>query len=71
MSLSLEVPRTLSIEQPTKVPKCTSCGKLIVPWEKAVRFVCPNCGEVIIWRCASCRKMGVEYRCPKCGFVGP
>ena len=71
MSLALEVPRKPSIDQTLALPKCISCGKLIAPWEKAVQFVCPNCGEVVLWRCASCRKLGVEYKCPKCGFIGP
>ena len=70
-SLALEVPRKISMEEPAKVPRCISCNRPIVPWERGVAFLCPNCGEVVIWRCESCRKMGVEYKCPKCGFVGP
>ncbi|ABM81180.1 zinc finger domain-containing protein [Hyperthermus butylicus] len=72
MALELEVPRRQpSIVDATKLPMCASCGRPITPWEKGVAFVCPNCGEVVIWRCARCRKMGVVYRCPKCGFEGP
>lgn len=57
----------LSLEPPI----CSSCGKIIAPGEAAVRFSCPNCGEVIIWRCERCRKFSRIYKCPKCGFEGP
>jgi len=54
-----------------KLATCISCGKPIAPFERAVRFRCPNCGEVLIWRCQKCRKLGNTYVCPKCGFEGP
>jgi len=54
-----------------KLPVCSSCGRPIPPHERGVRFPCPNCGEVIIWRCPRCRKMVNPYKCPKCGFEGP
>ncbi|MCD6509439.1 MAG: DUF1610 domain-containing protein [Thermoprotei archaeon] len=54
-----------------KLPLCSSCRKPILPSERGVRFLCPNCGEVVIWRCAKCRKLVIPYRCPKCGFEGP
>ena len=41
------------------------------PREKGAIFNCPNCGEVTIYRDMYCRLQGVEYVCPKCGFVGP
>jgi predicted RNA-binding Zn-ribbon protein involved in translation (DUF1610 family) len=50
---------------------CTSCGKPIPPGTEATKFLCPNCGEIVIRRCAKCRKFGRPYKCPKCGFVGP
>ncbi|MEM0174023.1 MAG: zinc finger domain-containing protein [Sulfolobaceae archaeon] len=50
---------------------CSSCGKIIHPREKSVMFRCPNCGDIEIIRCASCRKQGITYICPKCGFEGP
>jgi len=25
---------------------CSSCGRLLAPYEKAVRFTCPSCGVV-------------------------
>ncbi|MFQ6084720.1 MAG: zinc finger domain-containing protein [Candidatus Bathyarchaeia archaeon] len=53
------------------MPNCTSCNKPIKPWEKSVRFSCPNCGEVTIRRCERCRLFSRGYRCPKCGFRGP
>lgn len=54
-----------------KIPVCTSCGKEITPREHATHFICPNCGEEIIWRCESCRVLGITYKCPKCGWEGP
>ncbi|MCC6039534.1 MAG: zinc finger domain-containing protein [Thermofilum sp.] len=53
------------------LPKCTSCGKLIAPYERAVSFRCPQCGEAVIWRCEKCRRLSNPYVCPKCGFRGP
>ncbi|MCI4456999.1 MAG: DUF1610 domain-containing protein [Desulfurococcaceae archaeon] len=52
-------------------PICISCKRSIPPYEKAVAFLCPNCGKYVIWRCRRCRVAGVPYRCPVCGFEGP
>ena len=52
-------------------PICSSCGSLIAPHEKGVRFYCPNCGAVAIWRCKKCRELAMTYKCPNCGFEGP
>ncbi|MFQ5711317.1 MAG: zinc finger domain-containing protein [Candidatus Geothermarchaeales archaeon] len=54
-----------------RIPKCTSCGKLISPEEKSSKFPCPQCGEAVIWRCEKCRIFIRDYTCPNCGFVGP
>ncbi|WXG45567.1 MAG: zinc finger domain-containing protein [Candidatus Atabeyarchaeum deiterrae] len=54
-----------------QMPACTSCGRFIQPGDQAVHFTCPNCGEVVIWRCGKCRKFGNTYRCAKCSFTGP
>ena len=54
-----------------ELPKCTSCGRPIAPYDKGVKFACPNCGETIIWRCSHCRKLSIKYKCIKCGFEGP
>ncbi len=54
-----------------KLPICISCKSPIVPGEKGVNFPCPNCGEIIMWRCKRCRSIANAYKCPKCGFVGP
>ncbi|HJX22968.1 MAG TPA: zinc finger domain-containing protein, partial [Candidatus Bathyarchaeia archaeon] len=43
----------------------------IVPGEGAVKFPCPSCHKVVIWRCPKCRKFGRNYKCPSCGFTGP
>ncbi|MEJ2280769.1 MAG: zinc finger domain-containing protein [Candidatus Bathyarchaeota archaeon] len=53
------------------MPKCMSCNRTIPPGEDATKSNCPNCGEILIWRCAKCRQFGRNYRCPKCGFTGP
>ena len=58
-------------EKMYKPPVCSSCGKVITTFEKATKFYCPNCGEVLIWRCEKCRKFARPYTCPKCGFTGP
>jgi len=50
---------------------CTGCGKIIAPFENSVSFPCPNCGDVIIRRCERCREFAKEYKCHKCGFIGP
>lgn len=54
-----------------KKNQCYGCGRPIAPFEGAVHFPCPKCGDVIIWRCERCREMGKTYRCLKCDFVGP
>ncbi|MCK4243739.1 DUF1610 domain-containing protein [Candidatus Bathyarchaeota archaeon] len=54
-----------------KMPTCISCGHNIVVDEKAVKFSCPSCGEILMWRCERCRLFGRTYKCPKCGFTGP
>lgn len=54
-----------------KTPSCSWCGKLMVPGENMVRFPCPSCGRITIWRCEICRKLGRPYVCPVCGFKGP
>lgn len=50
---------------------CTSCGTHIAAKETFVKFKCPNCGEVEIIRCKTCKALSNEYICPKCKFVGP
>ena len=55
----------------SRVNVCSCCGRPITPYESAVHFPCPNCGDVTIWRCEACRERGKTYRCLKCEFVGP
>jgi hypothetical protein len=50
---------------------CTSCKKRITNETGRVIFPCPKCGEENIVRCAQCRKLAVEFKCKKCGFIGP
>ncbi|MDT7892364.1 MAG: zinc finger domain-containing protein [Thermoproteota archaeon] len=54
-----------------QLTKCTSCKRIIPPYERAVKFPCPNCGGSIIVRCEKCRKLVIQYTCVKCGFKGP
>jgi len=37
--------------------KCSSCNKPIPPYERAIKFPCPNCGQTTIIRCERCRKL--------------
>ncbi|MFQ6073959.1 MAG: zinc finger domain-containing protein [Candidatus Bathyarchaeia archaeon] len=53
------------------MPICTSCHRIIARGTEPTKFPCPNCGEIVIWRCSRCRKFGRPYRCPKCSFQGP
>ncbi|MHA1145521.1 MAG: zinc finger domain-containing protein [Candidatus Helarchaeota archaeon] len=50
---------------------CNGCSRLISPNERAVKFACPNCGKIIIWRCERCKIFARTYRCPNCNFLGP
>lgn len=54
-----------------KKQTCAGCGRVIVPFEDAVSFPCPECGDVMIWRCERCRDMGKTFQCLKCDFIGP
>ncbi len=51
--------------------KCTSCGMNLSGDDRFVRFKCPNCLKVEIFRCSRCKRLSVEYLCPNCGFKGP
>jgi predicted RNA-binding Zn-ribbon protein involved in translation (DUF1610 family) len=51
--------------------RCTSCNINVISEQDWVKFPCPNCGEEIIVRCSRCRRLGVRYKCKKCGFEGP
>ncbi|NVM54066.1 MAG: DUF1610 domain-containing protein [Candidatus Helarchaeota archaeon] len=54
-----------------ETPICASCGKIMIPREFAVKFSCPNCSNVTIWRCERCRQFARFYKCSKCDFEGP
>ncbi|UCG36922.1 MAG: DUF1610 domain-containing protein [Candidatus Bathyarchaeota archaeon] len=56
---------------PIQTPICTSCNRTIAIGAKATRFNCPSCGDITVWRCQKCRRFGRQYKCPKCGFMGP
>ncbi|MEO2154504.1 MAG: zinc finger domain-containing protein [Nanoarchaeota archaeon] len=49
---------------------CVSCKVKIINDTRATKFPCPECGTIIV-RCGKCRKMGIPYKCPNCGFEGP
>ncbi|MEE9563476.1 MAG: zinc finger domain-containing protein [Nitrosopumilaceae archaeon] len=42
-----------------------------MPNDKCVKFDCPSCGTVKIWRCQSCREAARSYLCESCKFSGP
>ncbi|MEB3764980.1 MAG: zinc finger domain-containing protein [Desulfurococcales archaeon] len=63
--------RKMDVYDNVNPPICTSCGRIVAPGEKAVAFLCPNCGQAVIWRCSKCRAQGTQYKCPNCGFIGP
>jgi len=50
---------------------CTSCKTEITNIVGTTRFKCPKCGKQEIIRCERCRRLGVRYKCEKCGFEGP
>ncbi|RMF31862.1 MAG: DUF1610 domain-containing protein [Candidatus Nitrosothermus koennekii] len=54
-----------------QLPICTSCNRPIMPNDESVKFNCPNCGKVQIWRCQSCREFSRPYKCKECNFEGP
>ncbi|MFH1403873.1 MAG: zinc finger domain-containing protein [Candidatus Altiarchaeota archaeon] len=51
------------------VKKCSSCGTEVL--KNYSEFKCPKCGEKEIIRCDPCRKLGIAYKCDKCGLEGP
>ncbi|MER3601265.1 MAG: RNA-binding protein [Nitrososphaerota archaeon] len=53
------------------LPLCTSCNRPIRPKSLAIKFYCPNCKQVLIWRCEVCRKLMRTYKCINCLFEGP
>ena len=53
------------------LPVCSCCHRHIRPNDKSVKFNCPNCGSVLIWRCESCREAVRSYLCESCNFKGP
>ncbi|MEM3830877.1 MAG: zinc finger domain-containing protein [Sulfolobales archaeon] len=69
-TLSTRLPRPALVDE-ISPPICSSCKRIIPPYEKAVSFTCPNCGKYTIWRCKKCRNAAISYRCPVCGFEGP
>ncbi|RJS74413.1 DUF1610 domain-containing protein [Candidatus Bathyarchaeota archaeon] len=54
-----------------EMPRCFWCNRPIPPGDLAVKFPCPNCGKIVIWRCSTCRSLSRPYKCPICGFTGP
>ncbi|MEM4268011.1 MAG: zinc finger domain-containing protein [Candidatus Woesearchaeota archaeon] len=50
---------------------CSSCKKDVTNLDGTCSFKCPACGEWLIIRCKSCRKIAARYICEKCGFSGP
>ncbi|MCH2603959.1 MAG: zinc finger domain-containing protein [Candidatus Nitrosopelagicus sp.] len=42
-----------------------------MPNDKCVKFNCPECDAVLLWRCESCREAATSYTCDSCKFSGP
>ncbi|MFZ0183386.1 MAG: zinc finger domain-containing protein [Nitrosotalea sp.] len=53
------------------LPVCTSCHRPIMPRDMCVKFNCPDCGSLLLWRCESCREAARVYKCSSCTFEGP
>ncbi|MBI5146546.1 MAG: RNA-binding protein [Thaumarchaeota archaeon] len=53
------------------LPVCSCCHRHIMPNDRCVKFNCPECGAILIWRCESCRESARTYTCGSCGFQGP
>jgi len=51
--------------------RCTSCGANVFAKDNFVKFLCPNCGNIEIVRCSTCKNLSNKYTCSGCGFVGP
>ena len=51
--------------------KCTTCNVDVLTKENFVKFACPNCGEVEIVRCFTCKNLSNKYICKSCQFTGP
>ncbi|MBI3412631.1 MAG: RNA-binding protein [Candidatus Aenigmarchaeota archaeon] len=50
---------------------CTTCGSSVVYAGTFVEFLCPNCNQDLIRRCEKCKNLSNNYKCSKCGFMGP
>ena len=61
----------LFVSKSLQLPVCTSCSRPIIANDECVKYYCPNCGYVLIWRCQSCRQFARSYKCIGCGFEGP
>jgi hypothetical protein len=59
------------MSKPLQLPVCTSCSRPIMPNDECVKYYCPSCGYVLVWRCESCREFARPYKCIGCGFEGP
>ncbi|HEY7226691.1 MAG TPA: zinc finger domain-containing protein [Nitrososphaeraceae archaeon] len=59
------------VSKSLQLPVCTSCSRPIIANDECVKYYCPNCGYVLIWRCQSCRQFARAYKCIGCGFEGP
>ncbi|MCE4617572.1 MAG: zinc finger domain-containing protein [Desulfurococcales archaeon] len=69
--MSVSKPKDISVYDRVETPVCISCGRIVHPGDRASAFLCPNCGKVLLWRCARCRALAITYKCPVCGFEGP
>ena len=53
-----------------RADRCTSCGVRLVD-KGGTSFLCPQCSQVMIGRCAQCKDQSTLFVCKECGFEGP
>ncbi|BFI73183.1 hypothetical protein YN1_1700 [Nanoarchaeota archaeon] len=53
-----------------EIERTNTLRKLMVG-DTIVKFICPNCGQGVIIRNNREKSLGLEWKCPNCGFIGP
>ncbi|MDA1196550.1 MAG: zinc finger domain-containing protein [Nanoarchaeota archaeon] len=51
-------------------PFCSTKHERITNARGSVKFPCPGCNSEIV-RSSHARKLGAQYVCPNCQFLGP
>ena len=53
------------------LPLCSSCNRPVKPGERATKFYCPDCHEVLMWRGEERRKLFAREKVVHHGLEGP